>query len=87
MVLAQGKSGDIYNLGSSEGVSLKEITEKINKLLPQPVEVIIQNYNNDTSRFIPSLEHISEKLNVKAIFGFDEALQLTIQWNVDNLNK
>lgn len=87
VVLAEGKSGEIYNLGSSEGVSLKEVTEKINQLLPHPVDVIVQNYNNDESKFIPNLEHIIEKFNLKMVFTFDEALQQTIQWNVDNLHK
>lgn len=87
VILAEGKSGEIYNLGSSEGVSLKEVTEKINKLLPHPVDVIIQNYNNDESKFIPNLEHIIEKFNLKMVFSFDEALQQTIQWNVNNLHK
>lgn len=87
VVLAEGKSGDIYNFGSSEGVSLKEVTEKINKLLPRPVDIMIQNYNNDESKFIPNLEHIIEKFNLKMVFNFDEALQQTIQWNIDNLHK
>lgn len=87
VVLAEGKSGEIYNLGSSEGISLKEVTEKINKLLPRPVDVIVQNYNNDESKFIPNLEHIIEKFDLKMVFNFDEALQQTIQWNVDNLHK
>lgn len=87
VVLAEGKSGDIYNLGSSEGISLKEVTEKINKLLPRPVDVIVQNYNNDESKFIPNLEHIIKKFSLKMVFNFDEALQQTIQWNVNNLHK
>lgn len=86
-VLAQGKSGDIYNLGSSEGISLSDLTQKINNLLPHPVEVIVQNYNNDESKFIPNLEHIIEKLNVKVAIHFDEALQQTMKWNIDNLNR
>ncbi|MFZ2889321.1 NAD-dependent epimerase/dehydratase family protein [Sulfuricurvum sp.] len=87
VVLAEGKSGDIYNLGSSEGISLKEVTEKINKLLPRPVDVIVQNYNNDESKFIPNLEHIIKKFSLKMVFDFDEALQQTMQWNVNNLHK
>jgi len=86
-VLACGQGGEVYNLGSSEGVSLVEVTEKINKLLPHPVDVIVQNYNNDESRFIPNLEHVTKKLNLEVVFSFDEALQHTMQWNINNLNK
>jgi len=86
-VLACGQGGEVYNLGSSEGVSLVEVTEKINKLLPYPVDVIVQNYNDDESRFIPNLEHVTKKLNLEVVFNFDEALQQTMQWNMNNLNK
>ena len=64
-----------------------KVTEKINKLLPHPVDVIVQNYNHDESKFIPNLEHIIEKFNLKMVFNFDEALQQTMQWNVNNLHK
>lgn len=87
VVLAKGNSGDIYNVGSSEEISLSDLTQKINSLLPHPVEVIMQNYNNDESKFIPNLEHISQKLDVKVTIHFDEALQHTIQWNIENLSK
>lgn len=86
-ILANGQTGDIYNLGSGEGVSLLEATDKINRLLLSPVDVIVQNYNDDESRFIPNLEYVSKKLGLDVVFGFDEALRQTILWNIDNLKK
>lgn len=84
-VLAKGKKGDIYNLGSSEGVSLLEITTKINQILNRNLQVLIQNHNDNESKFIPDEERIKEQLGVKEMFTFEEALRNTIEWNIKNL--
>jgi len=86
MILAKGKKGDIYNLGSSEGVSLIDVANKINAVIAKPVEVIVQNHNSDISKFIPNLDHIMEQLNLEEVFTFEESLQHTVKWNIDNLN-
>jgi len=87
MVLAKGKRGDVYNLGSSDAVSLLDVANKINTIVSNPVEVIVQNHTNDASKFIPNLGYITKQLKVKEIFTFKEALQHTVKWNVDHLNK
>lgn len=87
MILAKGKRGDVYNLGSSEAVSLLDVANKINIIISKPVEVIVQNHNNDISKFIPNLDYITKQLKVKEIFTFEQALQHTVKWNVDYLNK
>ncbi len=86
-ILANGKAGDIYNLGSSQGVSLLEITNKINNILKETVKVTIQNYNNNESKFIPDEDSIKDKFGVKEMFSFEEALENTINWNINNLEK
>lgn len=86
-VLANGKKGDIYNLGSSEGVSLLEITTKINKILNKNIKVLIQNHNDNESKFIPDVKLIKEQLGVKEMFTFEDALKKTITWNIENLAK
>lgn len=85
VTLANGKKGEIYNLGSSEGVSLLEIATKINEIIDNSVKIEIQNHNSDESKFIPDEEHIKEKLGVKEMFSFEEGLKHTIKWNLENL--
>lgn len=87
VTLANGKKGDIYNLGSSEGVSLLDITTKINQIIDNSVKVIIQNHNEDESKFIPDEEQIKEKFGIKEMFSFTEGLKKTIKWNIENLKK
>lgn len=86
-LLVNGKRGSIYNVGSSEGISLEEVTKKINTILHNKVDVIIQNYNTDESQFIPNLKFIKEDLGVKETFTFEEALTRTIEWNFKNFEK
>lgn len=87
VTLANGNKGDIYNLGSSEGVSLLDITTKINEIIDSSVKVVIQNHNDDESKFIPDEEQIKEKFGVKEMFSFTEGLSNTIKWNIENLAK
>ncbi|MFZ2968012.1 MAG: NAD(P)-dependent oxidoreductase [Sulfuricurvum sp.] len=82
VTLANGKKGDIYNLGSCEAVSLLDITAKINKIIGNSVRVLIQNHNEDESKFIPNEKKIKEKFGLKEMFNFDEGLSNTIKWNL-----
>ena len=86
VVLANGERGSIYNLGSSEGVSLHDVANKINTIISDPVDIIIQNHNDDESKFIPNVSHVIEQLQVEEVFTFDEALQHTVKWNIDRLD-
>ncbi len=86
-ILASGTRGTTYNLGSSKGISLVEVTDEINSILFKEVDVMIQNLDDDSSKFIPSIEHIKKELDVEEVFSFKEALEHTIKWNIDNLEK
>jgi len=83
VILANGERGSIYNLGSSEGTSLQDVANKINRIIPNPVEIIVQNHNDDDSKFIPNVSHVIDQLQVEEVFTFDEALEHTIKWNSD----
>lgn len=88
MILVKGRRGGVYNLGSSEAISLLSVTSKINAIITNnAVEVVIQNYNDNVSNFIPNLTHTKETLNVKEEFSFEEALNRTIKWNIDKRKK
>ncbi|WP_019556959.1 NAD-dependent epimerase/dehydratase family protein [Thiomicrorhabdus arctica] len=82
-ILANGKDGEVYNLGSSEEVSLLEVANEINSIISIPVDIIVKNNNTLESNFIPSLDYIHTQLGVKENFTFKEALLHTIKWNVN----
>jgi len=56
-------------------------------MVSNPVNVIIQNFNEDDSNFLPNIEHITKQLNVEEAFSFEESLEHTIKWNINYLNK
>ena len=86
VILANGKKGEVYNLGSSQGVSLLEITNKINTLIDKNVKVIVNYYNNDESEFIPDVVKLKERFGLKEVFNFERALERTISWNIKKLS-
>lgn len=83
--LAEENVGQVYNLGASEAVSLSDLTTEINSMMLQPVGVVMQGRSTAETRFIPSVSHIKDRLNVREVFSFKDALNNTIKWNVERL--
>lgn len=86
-ILVNGTRGNTYNLGSSEGVKLLEVANKVNMNIPHSVDVIVQNHNDDRSKFIPNVSNVVEQLHMKEMFTFEEALQHTLKWNINNIKR
>ena len=83
-ILTLQKSGNIYNLGSDESVTLKSLAKKISICFSPPLEVKINNYldNKFTNKyFYPDLSVVKAKLNLSVLVGIDNAIKKTIQWN------
>jgi len=85
VALVNGQRGKVYNIGSSEPISLLDVANTVNSVISNPVDVIVRNFNDDDSMFIPDVSHIIKDLQVEENFTFKEALERTIKWNVDFL--
>ena len=83
-LLVTEKTEAVYNIGSSRGVSLKELAETIKGIVDNKIDIIYRsskdNYNT-TPHSIPDISKITKDLNVKECFSLDEALTYTINWN------
>lgn len=83
-MLVAGEIGDSYNLGSSEGVELKTLAEKIQAIV-EPSPEIYYRVNTGAewkkSSFIPEISRASEALGLQMTVGLDEALTRTIRWH------
>ncbi len=86
--LIDGRSGEIYNLGSNVSISLNELAIKIQSHLPTKIEILSKASKESylsISKLVPNTDKIVKDLNTKEIFTIDEAIKRTILWN--RLNK
>jgi nucleoside-diphosphate-sugar epimerase len=83
-ILAQGKVGINYNIGSPEAVSLQDLAEKIAGQFPKPPK-IISGLSKDTSlrtsKFVPNVDLAIKSLDLKITTNLDTAIKRTILWN------
>jgi dTDP-glucose 4,6-dehydratase len=89
-ILAQGKVGEVYNLGSSYPTTLIELAEKIKKIIKSEIEIKVRSskdHYNKTSFDVPQTSKLELELNLKPSFTIDEALKRTILWNKINSQK
>lgn len=84
-VLFYGKSGSIYNVGNDEEISMKELCEKIRKMVGN-VEIVFQksddeHYTTDNpQRRVPDLSKIKNDLAYFPKISLDEGLKRVYEW-------
>lgn len=88
--LNENTIGDVYNLGSGQEISIKDLAEKIIELTGKEVEII-----GDTQRIRPEKSEVERLLSnaekAKKVTGWEpkytlkEGLKETIDWIKDNL--
>jgi len=75
---------NIFNIGSSDGKSLRHIAEVVEKCfggnLGVSMNVLSNNYSK--SKFVPSIELIEQSLKLKLKVSTDDAIQKTIEWHL-----
>jgi dTDP-glucose 4,6-dehydratase len=79
-LLAEGNPGTAYNVGSPEGISLKDLAEKIKQFVGAKSKIDIKNMNEDRSRIIPDVTLCRESLGLTVKVGIDKTLQRSILW-------
>ncbi|MFH1620267.1 MAG: NAD-dependent epimerase/dehydratase family protein, partial [bacterium] len=83
-ILAAGESGQVYNVGSPRGLTLKELADKIvSNFTPQP-EVVLASKDykpQHRSRFVPDVKAAENTLGLKIKVGIDEAIKKTLLWH------
>lgn len=82
-ILLHGESGEAYNVGSDNEISIKDLAQKIAEHVPG-TKVHIQNGQNISSKrnkYIPSIEKAKTKLNLDIKINLDESIQKMIGFN------
>lgn len=88
-ILERGKPGEIYNVSGTVHLENIELARKILEFFDKREEDYIQ-YTPDRKghdyRYSLSGKKIMEELNFKPMMDFDDGLQATIKWYIDNPN-
>lgn len=82
-VMLQGRSGQVYNIGSPQGCSLLEIAEKVaSNFVPRP-EIVLNAAmvpNEKQNRYLPDVSKLNTDHQLAISTGLDLAIGRTIQW-------
>jgi len=83
-LLAHGKVGSDYNLGSPDGVELRDLAELISRQYTVPVEVtsaIASPRASHPSRFVPDVTLAAGVVGSRPRVGLEAAIRRTIRWH------
>lgn len=76
-MLLKGKSGEIYNVGSSEQISIKNLAERISEVFDNKLGVKVlgdQSPDPVSSVYVPNIEKAKKDLGLTNFFNLDESL-------------
>lgn len=88
MVLENGKSGEVYNIGANQEMKNIEIVKLILKKLNKPESLIefVKDRPGHDRRYAIDSTKIQKELGWKPKRNFEEALSYTINWYLENQN-
>ncbi len=79
-ILVDGKPSAAYNVGSPEGINLKDLAYKIKDASHAKSDIIIQHMNDDRSRYLPDITLSQRALGLEINVSINEAITRSIEW-------
>lgn len=85
-LFTKGKSGEVYNITAWNEITNKTIVEKTLKLMAKPLELIekVGDRPGHDKRYSIDASKIQKTTGWKPRYEFDQALQETVNWYVNN---
>lgn len=83
-ILCRSQPGDVYNVGSSESVSLRQLAQIIAELMNKSLNIRLNcgtSAHLNNSRLVPDTTSALQNLGLKITVDLKTALQRTITWN------
>ena len=86
-IIEKGKPGEIYNVGSGEERRNIDVVRSILQLLNKPEDLItfVKDRPGHDFRYSLNTEKIERELGWKAKVKFEEGIEKTVKWYLDNL--
>lgn len=86
-LLAKGKPGEAYNVGSDEVVSIRELAEAVAIQCGVPVHVAgIPHAGRLPARYVPDIQKAGD-LGLRPILNLEDSLRLTLAWHRRHMKK
>jgi dTDP-glucose 4,6-dehydratase len=78
-ILFHAEGGSVFNVGSDEAISIKELAELVRTILSPSSAVIVkgQDLSGDRSRYVPDIEKIKSQLGLRVNYPLSQAIELT----------
>ena len=85
-VLEKGKAGEVYNISAGNEIPNLEIAKKILALLNKPESLItfVEDRPGHDTRYSLDSTKLRTELNWTPKFNFDQSLESTVRWYLDN---
>ena len=79
-ILERGQSGQPYNVGSGEAISIRKLAEAVGVALGMPNKIIVKEAPDDSSPnvYVPQTERAEVELGLKIKTGFNEAIKKSV---------
>ena len=86
-LLIRGRSGEAYNVGSDEAVSISNLAHRIQSAFSTASKVKILGANNPTShtRYVPSIAKIKTELSVSNVIDLQTSISRTADWYAEEM--
>ena len=87
LIMEQGKIGEVYNVGSGVEKKNVEVVNNILKLLGKPEKLIefVKDRPGHDLRYSLNSDKIKNSLGWKANISFENGIEETVKWYVDNM--
>lgn len=83
-MLARGASGEVYNVGSPNGVTLTDLAQLITSELDSDIPIKLNTSSSHqlpNTRFVPDVSLAQSQLQLGVTVDLNEAIKRTILWN------
>lgn len=82
-ILASPKPAGTYNFGSEDGITMKDLAEKIAASFHHKIDILVKSDAEDHSHFsvsIPDISALKKDIAVKQMISLETAIQNTLAW-------
>jgi len=82
-ILCEGQSGEVFNVGGDEVISIANLASVIKELEPTETAIHIHQKSKSSPRdkYLPNLDKIYTRFGLRQSFNLRQAIQKTIKWN------
>jgi nucleoside-diphosphate-sugar epimerase len=86
-LLIRGRSGEAYNVGSDEAVSISNLAHQIQSTLPtaSKVEILGEIDSATHTRYVPSIAKIKTELSVSNVIDLQTSIARTADWYANEM--